>query len=96
MTETFNPQANTVFFFFFQKDLPKMPHPPFPNKAGQALQETVSEKAWNDWLELQTMLINENHLSMMDPEAKKFLTEQRNKFLDNEDYERPQGWTPET
>lgn len=26
------------------------------------------------------MLINENHLSMMDPEAKKFLTEQRDKF----------------
>ena len=42
------------------------------------------------------MLINENHLSMMDPEAKKFLTEQRDKVLDNEDYERAQGWTPES
>jgi Fe-S cluster biosynthesis and repair protein YggX len=30
---------------------------------------------------------------MIDPEAKKFITEQRNKFLDNEDYERPKGWT---
>ena len=95
MTETFNPQANTVFFFFFHQDLPKMPHPPFPNKKGQELQETVSEKAWKEWLEQQTMLINENHLSMLDPAAKKFLTEQREKFLDNEDYERAQGWTPE-
>jgi len=32
---------------------------------------------------------------MLDPAAKKFLTEQREKFLDNEDYERAQGWTPE-
>ena len=53
----------------------------------------MSAKAWNEWLEHQTMLINENHLSMIDPEAKKFITEQRNKFLDNEDYERPKGWT---
>lgn len=95
MTETFNPQAHTVFCRKYKQELPKMPHPPFPNKKGQELQETVSDKAWKEWLEHQTMLINENHLSMMDPEAKKFLTEQRDKFLDNEDYERAQGWTPE-
>ncbi|MBE0407225.1 oxidative damage protection protein [Psychrobacter sp. AOP22-C1-22] len=95
MTETFNPQANTVFCRKYKQELPKMPHPPFPNKKGQELQETVSDKAWKEWLEQQTMLINENHLSMLDPEAKKFLTEQRDKFLDNEDYERAQGWTPE-
>ncbi len=41
------------------------------------------------------MLINENHLSMIDPKAKAFLAEQREKFLDNADYVRPQGWTPE-
>ena len=56
----------------------------------------MSKKAWDEWLELQTMLINENHLSMINPEAKKFISEQRDKFLDNEDYERPQGWTPES
>ena len=58
MTETFNPQANTVFCRKYQQELPKMPHPPFPNKKGQELQETVSEKAWKEWLEQQTMLIN--------------------------------------
>lgn len=94
MTETFNPQADTVFCRKYQQDLPKMANPPFPNKKGREIQDTISDKAWNDWLELQTMLINENHLSMMDPEAKKFLTEQREKFFDNKDYERPQGWTP--
>lgn len=69
MTETFNPQANTVFCRKYQQELPKMPHPPFPNKKGQELQETVSEKAWKEWLEQQTMLINENHLSMLDRSA---------------------------
>ena len=96
MTETFDPKANTVYCRKYQQDLPKMAHSPFPNKIGRELQSTVSDKAWKEWLEHQTMLINENHLSMMDPNAKAFLNEQRDKFLDNEDYERPQGWTPET
>lgn len=95
MVATFNPKDNLVFCRKFKQELPKMAHPPFPNKLGEELQNTVSDKAWQQWLEHQTMLINENHLSMLDPEAKKFLTEQRNKFLDNQDYERPQGWTPE-
>lgn len=95
MTATFDPKANMVFCRKYQQDLPKMPNPPFPNKKGEELQNTVSKKAWDEWLELQTMLINENHLSMINPEAKKFITEQREKFFDNADYERPQGWTPE-
>ena len=57
-------------------------------------QDTVSAKAWGEWLELQTMLINENHLSLADPKAKAFLNEQRELFLDNADYERPKGFTP--
>ncbi|WP_240365728.1 Fe(2+)-trafficking protein [Psychrobacter sp. KH172YL61] len=30
MTETFNPQDNTVFCRKYKQELPKMPHPPFP------------------------------------------------------------------
>lgn len=71
-----------------------MPNPPFPNAKGQELQNTVSQKAWNEWLELQTMLINEKHLSMMDKDAKKFIAQQRELFLDNGDYERPAGFKP--
>ena len=40
------------------------------------------------------MLINEKHLSMMDKDAKKFIAEQRELFLDNGDYERPAGYKP--
>ena len=96
MTATFDPKANMVFCRKYKQDLPKMPNPPFPNKKGEELQNTVSKKAWDEWLELQTMLINENHLSMINPEAKKFISEQREKCLVNEDYERAQVWTPES
>lgn len=93
MTVTFNPQDNMVMCRKYKENLPKMTFPPFPNQAGIDIQNTVSDKAWKEWLEHQTMLINENHLSMINPEAKKFLSEQRELFLDNADYERPQGWT---
>ena len=40
------------------------------------------------------MLINEGHLSLRDAAARKFLTEQRGKFLANEPHERPAGYVP--
>lgn len=73
--ETYNPADHMVMCRKYKQKLPKMAKPPFPNKLGEELQNTVSAKAWNEWLEHQTMLINENHLSMIDPEAKKFITE---------------------
>lgn len=90
--ETYNPADHMVMCRKYKQNLPKMPNPPFPNAKGIELQNTVSKKAWDEWLELQTMLINENHLSMIDPKAKKFLSEQRDKFLDSDDYEKPKGW----
>ena len=47
------------------------------------------------WLRHQTMLINENRLSVLDPQAKAFLDEQLEKYLSGDDYERASGWTPE-
>lgn len=91
--QTYNPADHMVMCRKYKQNLPKLPNPPFPNALGQAIQNTVSAKAWNEWLEHQTMLINENHLSLIDPAAKQFLHEQREKFLDNADYERPKGWT---
>ena len=83
----------TVHCRKYGKALKAMTQPPFPNALGEKLQQTVSQQAWDEWLAHQTMLINENHLSLLEPAAKAFLTEQREKFLDNADYERPQGWT---
>ena len=84
-----------VFCRKLQKDMEGMAFAPFPGPKGQELLETVSREAWQQWLKHQTMLINENHLNVMDPAAQKFLAEQREKFLDNADYERPKGWVPE-
>ncbi len=43
---------------------------------------------------IATMLINEKHLNMMDKEARKYLNEQRDKFLKDEDVDQAEGYAP--
>lgn len=85
---------NTVFCRKFQKELEALEKPPFPGPKGKAIFESVSKQAWQAWLQHQTMLINENSLSLMEPSTKLFLDEQLEKYLSGEDYERPKGYVP--
>ena len=76
----------------FGERLPGLNAPPMPGPLGQDIYENVSVKAWEDWQELQTMLINEHHLSMQDFEARRFLMAQMKKFFENEEVDRPSGY----
>jgi Fe-S cluster biosynthesis and repair protein YggX len=68
--------------------------PPYPGALGQRLFENVSKPAWADWLKHQTMLINENRLSPMDPKARAFLEEQMEKYFFGEGAAMPEGYVP--
>jgi len=57
--------------------------PPMPGPLGQALFETVSKRAWQEWQNVQTMLINEKHLNVREPETRRYLAEQRERFFSN-------------
>jgi Fe-S cluster biosynthesis and repair protein YggX len=67
---------------------------PYPGELGKRLFENVSKQAWGDWLKHQTMLINENRLSPMDPKARKFLEEQMEKYFFGEGADMPEGYVP--
>ena len=66
--------------------------PPYPGALGQRIFEQVSKQAWQQWLAHQTMLINENRISPMDPEARKFLETEMEKFLFGEGSDTPAGY----
>lgn len=87
--------SRTVFCQRLQQDLPGLEAPPFPGPKGQEVYETVSAQAWNEWQDLQTMLINEKHLNMMDKAARKYLNQQRDRFLAGEDVDQAEGFIPE-
>ena len=70
-----------VFCKKFQKELDAMMFPPLPGEKGEELMQNYSQTAWDEWIKLQTMLINEYRLTPVDPKARKFLEEEMEKFL---------------
>ena len=84
-----------VFCKKYQKELPGLDKPPYPGPKGEAIYETVSQQAWQDWQAHQTRLINEKQLSMMDLAARKYLQEQQQRFLSGDDYDQAEGYIPE-
>lgn len=68
--------------------------PTYPGALGQRIFDQVSKQAWQDWLRHQTMLINENRLSPLDPKARRFLEEQMEGYFFGEGAEQPAGYVP--
>jgi Fe-S cluster biosynthesis and repair protein YggX len=84
--------TRTVFCRKFKEELPGLERPPLPGKRGQDIFDNVSQKAWTAWQAHQTMLINEKHLSLIDPEARTYLIEQMERFFANDDVEQAEGY----
>tara|TARA_B100000959_G_scaffold263571_1_gene303076 strand:- start:1229 stop:1498 length:270 start_codon:yes stop_codon:yes gene_type:complete len=84
--------SKTVFCKKLQKDLPAMTIPPMPGPKGIELMETISLEAWESWKSHQTTLINEKHLDLSQAEARSWLLDQMEKFLNNEEVEQASGF----
>jgi Fe-S cluster biosynthesis and repair protein YggX len=69
-------------------------NPPFPGEQGLKIYESISKKAWQLWLEKQTILINENRLASFDAKARAFLALERDKFLFEGHDEMPESYVP--
>lgn len=63
------------------REAPGLPRPPHPGELGKRIYENVSQEAWRQWLRHQTMLINEYRLSPIEPQARKFLEGEMEKFF---------------
>ena len=68
---------------------------PYPGELGQRIFDNVSKQAWQQWLAHQTMLINEYRLTPIEPEARKFLEKEMEKFFFTGGAEKPEGFVAE-
>ncbi|MDQ5849610.1 MAG: oxidative damage protection protein, partial [Pseudomonadota bacterium] len=50
--------------------------PPYPGELGKRIFDNVSKEAWQQWLEHQKMLVNENRLNLADKKARDYLAQQ--------------------
>lgn len=57
---------------------------PYPGDLGKKIYDNISKEAWGEWLQRQTILINENNLVMTDTAAQKFLADEMEKFFFSE------------
>ena len=80
----------------YDKELPALIAPPYPGPKGQEIFDTVSKQAWGEWQTQQTMLINEKQLNMMNADDRKYLLSEMDKFLNNEDFDKAEGYVPES
>ncbi|MCN4144458.1 MAG: oxidative damage protection protein [Thiohalomonas sp.] len=53
----------------------------YPGDRGKRIFDSVSKEAWAGWVQHQTMLINEYRLSPIDPEHRKFIEKEMDKFF---------------
>lgn len=68
---------------------------PYPGELGQRILENASKEAWAMWMKQQTMLMNENKLTPIDPKHRQFLVEEMEKFFFGEGSAKVEGYTPE-
>jgi Fe-S cluster biosynthesis and repair protein YggX len=68
---------------------------PYHGELGQRIFDQVSKQAWQQWLAHQTMLINENRLTPIEPAARKFLEGEMDKFFFGKGSEKPAEFVPQ-
>lgn len=83
-----------VFCKKYQQEMEGLLTPPYPGPAGQDIFDNVSKQAWEEWQARQVRLINEKQLSMINPDDRKYLTEQMHKFFANEESDEADGFVP--
>jgi len=86
--------ARIVHCIKLHKDAEGLDFAPYPGPLGQRIFEQVSKEAWAAWLQHQTMLINENRLSMADARARKYLMTQMEQHFFGAGAEDVAGYTP--
>lgn len=86
--------TRTLFCRKYQQELEGLARPPYPGERGKTIFDTVSKRAWQAWLQHQTMLINEKRLNVLEPSTQTYLQDQLEKFLSNQPFDRAEGYTP--
>ncbi len=84
-----------IFCQKLQKEAAPMSFAPVPGELGERILNNISAEAWKLWMNHQTMLINEKHLSLADTKTRQYLTGEMEKFLFGGDYEKVEGYVPE-
>ncbi|MEY3673193.1 MAG: hypothetical protein RI904_2850 [Pseudomonadota bacterium] len=63
--------GRTVQCLKLKKEAEGLEYPPYPGEMGTKIWQSISKEAWQEWLNVQTRLVNENRLNLADTRARK-------------------------
>ena len=86
--------ARTVFCQYEQREAEGLDFVPWPGATGKRVFDNIGKAAWAAWLAHQTMLINENRLSPLNPAHRAMLEAEMEKFLFGGGAAKPAGYVP--
>lgn len=75
-----------------KREAPGLDRLTYPGELGKRIYENVSKEGWQQWVNHQTMLINEYRLTPIEPKARKFLEAEMEKFLFGAGSQAPEGY----
>jgi len=81
--------ARKVNCVLLKREAEGLDYLPYPGELGKRIYASISKEAWAQWVAHQTMLINENRLTPMEPKARAFLVAEMEKFLFGGGSEKP-------
>lgn len=76
------------------RELPGLDEPPWSGELGQRIYDSVSEQAWNMWVEQLKMMINEFRLNPSTPEAQQIIEKQMELFFFGPGASLPPNYVP--
>ena len=86
--------SNTIHCIVLNQTAEALTRPPHPGELGHRIFKEVSKPGWQRWLAHQTMLINENRLTPINPEHRAFLETEMEKFFFGSGSDKPEGYKP--
>jgi Fe-S cluster biosynthesis and repair protein YggX len=86
--------ARKVQCSFLKREADGLDYLPYPGDLGRRIYDHISKEAWAQWVAHQTMLINANRLTPIEPKARAFLVAEMEKFLFGGGSERPKDYVP--
>lgn len=88
--------ARTVFCTRLKKEAEGLHFQIYPGELGKRIFDNISQEAWSEWQQKQTMLLNEKKLNMMDDNDRQYLEQEMVKYLFEGEDIIIEGFTPKS
>jgi len=84
----------TVHCVKLKREAPGLAYAPYPGALGERIWREISQEAWAAWMAIQTRIVNENRLNLADARARRYLSEQMQQFLFEDQDVEAHGYVP--